>query len=484
MSARSFPCQVAIASFSLSLTLLAACTAPGVHSADPVDASIVDASVRSDGGMSDGGVSDGGASDGGVSDGGVSDGGVSDGGVSDGGVSDGGPIPIPQCAPASMGGLGAWQTTGSMADPARWGATATLLQNGDLLVAGGDPAMYLPYRGATPADLYLTAEIYSPATSQWRLAAPMSEGHQYHTATRLKDGRVLVAGGIGQECGVGCGYPTEKTAEVYDPIADHWTRVAPMHNARFQQAATLLTDGRVLVAGGLGLGCLASVEIYEPGSDTWTEAAPLNHSRCNGVAALTLSSGTVLIGGTAWNNATGSDEMAVELYDLDTGLWHDGALKPNPQGSLLMFPLPSGRAMVSYRYQFDAQGNPYPIADIFAPTTGTWTSTPPLSRMRLLPAGVQLSDGRVMLAGGQQYGNIPNYGSGAVDLFDESTGEWLQAADLPGPRQGLFLGPLGDGGALAIGGYEGCYQGSQYVSGDYLAVDRFIPNLPVTNGPP
>jgi hypothetical protein len=501
MSVRSSPCQLVVVSFSLSV--LAACTAPRVGTTDPADAggsTIGDASVTSDAGAVDAGAVDAGAVDAGAIDAGAIDAGAIDAGAIDAGAIDAGaidagaidagaidagpPLPTPQCASTSVGGVGSWQDGGWMTEPERTGGTATLLQNGDILVAGGDPAMYLPYRGAIPPDLYLTVERYSASTGQWRLAAPLSEGHQYHTATRLLDGRVLVAGSVGKVCGDYCGTPGETTAELYDPVADQWTLAAPMHVIFAHHAATLLADGRVLVAGGYGSGgCTANVEIYDPGTNTWADATPMNHARCD-VGALLLASGEVLVAGTAWNNATNQVEMMTESYDPGTGLWHDGAPKPEPWGALFLLPLPSGRVMVAYRYVFDAPGYPHPIVDIFDPVAGTWTSTLRLSRVRVAPVGAALLDGRILMAGGELNEWSSGGSSALADLFDEKTGEWVEAADMTLPRQDPLVAPLGDGGALAIGGYEGCYQGYHYISSGYIQpVDKFVPGPPPASGP-
>ena len=111
----------------------------------------------------------------------------------------------------------------------RWGHTATLLEDGRVLVVGGQQT-------ETPA--LATAEIYDPSSKAWSSAGVMAEAHgEGHTATLLKDGRVLVVGG-------------SSTVEVYDPSAGTWSSTGGMAKGRLWQTATLLGDGRVLVAGG------------------------------------------------------------------------------------------------------------------------------------------------------------------------------------------------------------------------------------------
>ncbi|MDQ2941073.1 MAG: kelch motif-containing protein, partial [Chloroflexota bacterium] len=97
---------------------------------------------------------------------------------------------------------------------------------------------------------------------QWRATRAMLEARIYHTATLLPDGTVLVAGGAS-----GVVDPVASaSAQLYDPGTGSWTATAGMIEARRSHTATLMRDGKVLVAGGSGL--LASAELYEPGSGT------------------------------------------------------------------------------------------------------------------------------------------------------------------------------------------------------------------------
>ena len=150
---------------------------------------------------------------------------------------------------------------------ARAGHTATLLENGKVLVAGG-------YNSARFHD---TAELYDPAENSWAAAATMAGIHIGHTATRLPDGTVLVAGGFGTTL--------QATAERYDPAANTWTPAGSMTDGRSGHTATLLAGGKVLVAGGVN---------STAGGPTWrrpscttrrrTAGAPLADGRRRGAA--------------------------------------------------------------------------------------------------------------------------------------------------------------------------------------------------------
>jgi N-acetylneuraminic acid mutarotase len=142
---------------------------------------------------------------------------------------------------------GRWTATGSMLET-RDSGTATLLQDGRVLVAGGSTIASAPTANAS------TAELYDPVTGSWSPAGSMTAARRLHTATLLSDGRLLMAGGAEGE-----------SAELYNPVTGSWSAVAPMLVARSGQMATLLLDGRVLLAGGIGdTVALTTAELYDP----------------------------------------------------------------------------------------------------------------------------------------------------------------------------------------------------------------------------
>jgi hypothetical protein len=140
------------------------------------------------------------------------------------------------------------------------GRTATLLPGGDVLVAGG---------GHEDCGRYAEAERYDPASGTFTLLRPMTRRRSYHTATPLPNGTVLIAGGESES---GFHLVTEATAEVFDPAAPTFLLVeSSMQGGRQQHTATLLKDGRVLLAGGvfyqdvgIFLGSLNTADVFTP----------------------------------------------------------------------------------------------------------------------------------------------------------------------------------------------------------------------------
>jgi hypothetical protein len=168
----------------------------------------------------------------------------------------------------------------------RLGHTATVLVDGRVLVTGGSSEM-IGYVCMT------SAEVFEPATKTWGQTAALAEARCYGTATLLPDGRVLVAGGFSEASPF-----ATASAELYDPQSQHWKAASPMKRARYLHTATLLKSGLVLVAGGGGERALKYAELYDPETDTWSETTPMGDVRQNHTATL-LPSGEVVVAGTS-----------------------------------------------------------------------------------------------------------------------------------------------------------------------------------------
>jgi hypothetical protein len=182
---------------------------------------------------------------------------------------------------------GLWTVTGDMHSP-RAGHTATLLSDGHVLVAGG---------AAANGEVVATAELYEPTSGRWSDTGSMTEGRVGPTAILLADGRVLVVGGGPLSNGFSTAVAS---AEVYDPASGIWSAAATMHADRQYHTATLLRDGTVLVAGGIGsAAAYASAEVYDPADDSWSVIGEM-HTEHAGHSATLLQNGNVLVaGGTA-----------------------------------------------------------------------------------------------------------------------------------------------------------------------------------------
>src|SRR6266566_3979092 len=160
------------------------------------------------------------------------------------------------------GQSGTWTPTRSLANAGFIIQTATLLPNGKVLVAGSYPVVVdHPY----PHVSYVaSAELYDPASGTWAVTGIPVTGISSRTATLLPNGKVLVAGA---------------SAELYDPASGTWSATGSFGTARDDNTVTLLPNGKVLVAGGSNRVALASAELYDSASGTWAATGSLNIAR-------------------------------------------------------------------------------------------------------------------------------------------------------------------------------------------------------------
>ncbi|GFE78921.1 hypothetical protein GCM10011487_09210 [Steroidobacter agaridevorans] len=189
--------------------------------------------------------------------------------------------------------------------------TATLLANGKVLVVGGDVA-----RPDDSSETQATAELYDPATGTWSFAGNLATpGLRYHhTATLLPDGRVLIAGGLGRVAPITGYITTAETAEIYDPVAGTWSITAGLSIPRTSHTATALPNGKILVVGGMvNEDPEASAELYDPVSGTWSAIGSLSTPRYQHAATL-LPQGIVLVTGGRVALYPPSFTAAAELY--------------------------------------------------------------------------------------------------------------------------------------------------------------------------
>ena len=277
---------------------------------------------------------------------------------------------------------------------ARQDATATLLPDGKVLVAGGS-------HGNVQLD---SAELYNPSNGTWALTGPMSVARSGQTATLLPDGDVLVAGGgcNGQAygCDAGSFLSTLKSAELYDPATGTWSATGSMHEGRQFFTATLLPDGKVLVAGGFNdcdddfCSDLASAELYDPATGKWTGAGTFHGPREQQTATL-LGDGDVLMAG-GLNEGGDSDTPRpyadAELYDPTAGTWTETAPLPAPHYGQTATLLPNGWVLVA--------GGQSAAAEIYEPSAGIWVPTGAMSTPRTDHTATLLADGRVLVTGG------------------------------------------------------------------------------------
>jgi hypothetical protein len=214
------------------------------------------------------------------------------------------------------GGGGAFKATGPMQVP-RQAFTLTTLPNGHALAVGGSPFLRT---GAGSA----TAELYNPATNKWTLTGSMPSGRLGQTATLLPNGKVLIVGDAHK-------------ALLYNYTTGTFSPTGGEGAATFQrsyQTATLLASGKVLIAGGVTRSNVpvASASVYDPATGTFTPTVnEMSTPRSQGFAAR-LADGQVIVGGGFTNASRTAISDTVDIYNPETNRW--SAATPLPAGAL------------------------------------------------------------------------------------------------------------------------------------------------------
>jgi WD40 repeat protein len=324
--------------------------------------------------------------------------------------------------------VGSVNAVGSMLEP-RSGHTATLLPNGKVLIAGGM---------RRNQDFYKSAELYDPATGKFRTTGEMNERRVSPVAVLLNSGKVLVAGGwIGHGC--------TNSAEIYDPVTGKFSSIASkMASVRGDASGTLLPDGDVLITGGAdhdSPGGIASAELFHPATMSFIRVTPMHFARVAHTATL-LRDGRVLIAG-----GRGEKVNAIaEIYEPRTRRFVDTGSLITARYKHTAGLLPDGRVLVAGGSdERDWTGN-LSSAEIYDPATGKFSAAPPMNekRFKLPPNAVQLASGGLLIAGGSK----------EVELFDPASGNFLLASgEISSVWHFMTETKLKDGSVLLAGGY-------------------------------
>ncbi len=268
---------------------------------------------------------------------------------------------------------------------------------------------------AAALSLAPTAAAAAPFT--FDNTGSLATAREDHTATLLPNGKVLVAGGGNSS------FNALASAELYDPASGTWSATGSLATARYEHTATLLPNGKVLVAGGFGnSGLLASAELYDPTSGTWSATGSLATARQYHTATL-LPSGKVLVAGGGGNSGA---LASAELYDPTSGTW-------TPTGSLATARyehtatlLPNGKVLVAGGYD----GGSLASAELYDPASGTWTITGSLGAARYEHTATLLPNGKVLVAGGVGTSSA----LASAELYDPASGTWTATGSLATAR--------------------------------------------------
>jgi len=335
---------------------------------------------------------------------------------------------------ADVSPAGSVSPASPMLEP-RSGHTATLLQDGKVLIAGGM---------RRNQDFYRSAELYDPTTGRFQETGQLNVARVGAAAVLLRSGKVLIVGGwVGHDC--------TDSAEIYDPAAGQFTVIAKLTTKRGRPNATLLANGDVLITGGAdhdAPGGVASAEIFRD-SDSKFEAVGAMHFARIAQTTTLLRDGRVLIAGGRGDTVTAS----AELYDPATRQFSVTGSMLSARYKHAAGLLPDGRVLIAGGSDDrDWQGK-MNSAEIYDPRTQKFSATSPLSesRFKLPEEAVQLASGQLLIAGGSK----------KVEIYDPTSGKFLIAAgQMNDARHFMTATKLKDGNVLLAGGYPNNDQGT------------------------
>ncbi len=239
------------------------------------------------------------------------------------------------------------------------------------------------------------------------------------------------------------------------PSNGSWVPTGDMTVGRTSFAITLLQNGKALVAEGdradYNGPLVPYAELYDPTTGTWSQTGPLVMPRIStGENLVTLQNGKVLLAGGS-DATTSAAYTEAELYDPTTGTWSTTGSMNTPRRFAAYVLLNDGRVLAAAGNPNQGPGTPTNTAEIYDPSTGTWSSTASLAVARDNPSMIKLNDGRVLIAGGEIPGHTCD---NSPEIFDPTTGTWSSAGTMPYRWEGdSQLTLLADGRVFAAGGY-------------------------------
>ncbi len=301
--------------------------------------------------------------------------------------------------------------------------TATLLEDGRVLILGYNNDQ---------------AEIYDPVSNTISLAGNTIYSHQQgFTATLLNDRKVLIVGGIF----------AQQQAELFNPQTNTFEATGNLNHVHSFHTATLLPDGRVLIAGGQDQQIIQThsvCEIYDPSTGTFTLTDTLKDHRSSHESIL-LPNGKILISGGIQTTSPGFGITlnSCELYNPINGTFSytQNLLQPREGHEITL--LKNEKVLVTGGAYYESAG------EIFDPQTETWTLTGQMTvQRRSYHTATRIYNGKVLLAGG----NI-SYITAKAELYDPSTNSFSEIDSMITARQQHTATLLHDGSVFVTGGY-------------------------------
>lgn len=314
---------------------------------------------------------------------------------------------------------GLWSLTGNL-NAVHYAHTATLLRDGKVLIAGGGDTL-------NPPSLTNAAEVYDPATRTWSLTGNLNEGRLEHTATLLENGEVLVAGGVPNFDE----WPLN-SAELYDPATKTWRFTGSLNAWRVDYAAVLLPNGDVLAAGG-DYQLRSASEIYHVAKGTWSDIAGFSNRFYLTLTLLQNGKALATGGAIYGIGIAGSTLSDAHLYNPATGSWKQTAKLNEPQASHTATLLSDGKVLVVGGFSEWCCSGFLRSAELYDPEIldpAPKIISASVSGIKLFITGENFDDGAVILLNGEEQKTKQPAANPQTSLIGKKAGKKIKAGDL------------------------------------------------------
>lgn len=317
----------------------------------------------------------------------------------------------------------------------RVGPTATTLRNGSVLVAGGHNGQ--AYEASS--------EIFDPVAKNFAAGPSMSVPRMFHSATLLRDGTVLIAGGVTTNS------LFVASAEVFHPSNGAFTPVNNMTMRRGEHTATLLNDGRVLFIGGVTDGGVrvSSAEVFDPASNAFFPAGSLTQAR-DMHTATKMADGRVLVTGGYTGDAVGQTMASAEIFDPSTNSFSSAGSMPTTRATHIAGLLPDGKVLIAGGIQhWFYCGQSLQSSLLFDPSTNTFTTGPSMTMPRHLATPATISEGSLIVMSGDK--NCTGYQANS-EIYDVATQTFRPLSSISVGVVYATSAILRNGNILVVGG--------------------------------
>lgn len=284
------------------------------------------------------------------------------------------------------------------------------------------------------------------ASGTWASTGNMRSARDGHTATLLVNGKVLVAGGTNNGVAL-------TSAELYNGTTGTWASTGSMHVARTLARAILLPNGSALVVGGCVNDCLSattrSAELYNPSSGAFTVTGSMIQARAEFGIALLANGQVLVVGGCSGYDANGCLAVTTkaEIYNPATGVWKATGSLRGARHAMNATRLASGKVLVAggATASMDAINS----SEIYDPSTGIWALGLKMVTARSDYASIMLGTGKILFMGGE---NINGVSIGNTELYNPSTGTFAATGNMTATREEHTAVLLANGNVLVSGG--------------------------------